>query len=112
MLWRWRDFFYDCSTRGDDQIGWQINGDVDETPVFVKAEQFRRRFHRPDKLEKLLSQMVSQPERVAAADLAPPRVTLETTPVRGDAGLEVTIRAAVQRGVFCRRAARGESLGE
>src|SRR5205085_2832546 len=47
VLWRWMDYYYDCSTHGDSYVGWQVNGDVDQTPVFLHAEQLRRRFHRP-----------------------------------------------------------------
>ena len=55
VLWRWRDFFYDTSTRGDSYIGWQVNGDVDETPEFHEAEKFRERFHQPEKISDLIA---------------------------------------------------------
>ena len=55
VLWRWRDYFYDCSTHGDDYIGWQVSGGITQTPSFTRAEQFRKRFYRPDKIKEMLA---------------------------------------------------------
>jgi WD40 repeat protein len=95
VLWRWRDFFYDCSTQGDDLIGWQVNGDVDETPTFTRAEQNRERFHRPDKVDELLTQTRSDPEQVAVPELVQPRVELSI--VRKPNGeFDATVEAAAR----------------
>jgi len=93
VIWRWRDFFYDASLRGDDLIGWQINKDVDETPDFVRAEQNRQRFHRPDKVEETIRTLSPVPDQVNVPDLVPARVQLtlrEAGPDEYEARIEVT----------------------
>src|SRR5262249_51234134 len=50
VLWRWRDYYYDTSTHGDSYISWQVFSDPGKVPDFYRAEQFRDRFHRPDKV--------------------------------------------------------------
>jgi len=80
VMWRWRDFYYDCSVRGDNYIGWQVSTDVDETPRFIRAEENRARFHSPKKLDEVLSAL-SGPgvnlEKIVEAELVPPAVSLE-----------------------------------
>jgi WD40 repeat protein len=84
VLWRYRDYFYDCSTNGDYFVGWQVNGELNETPAFYKAEQFRERFRKPDKVADLVVKGIVEPESVALAKIEPPQVTLtaEKTTVR------------------------------
>jgi WD40 repeat protein len=74
VLWRWRDYFYDSSATGDSYIGWQVNGQVEDTPEFYKAEQFRwtRRF--PEKVDEIMRGALVRPERVMIADLLPPKI--------------------------------------
>jgi WD40 repeat protein len=76
VLWRWRDYYYDCSASGDYFIGWQVTGKLNETPAFYRAEQFRRRFHRPDKVAELVTKGIVEPERVAFIQYEPPQVRL------------------------------------
>lgn len=81
VLWRWQDFFYDTSTNGDFFIGWQMCGDVDQTPVFHRAEQFRAKFHRPDIIGRTLAAkrwIKSDPriDKVVLSEEEPPEVKL------------------------------------
>jgi WD40 repeat protein len=80
VLWRWRDYFYDTSTNGDSLIGWQRNAyDVNtETPTFYRAEQFRKRYHRPDLIATMLKSWKDNPQALAFPDIVPPEVKLET----------------------------------
>lgn len=84
ILWRWRDYFYDCSLRGDDLIGWQTNGHVDETPSFARAEQYRERFHKPEKLNLAAVGSPTDLQRIAEPELVPPRVRLAVTDLGDD----------------------------
>jgi len=122
VLWRWRDYYYDSSTNGDQYIGWQVSGDVDVTPAFYKAEQFRQQFYRPDKVAAMLAALhgwehqallligggaaqatsgqleLPAPERVSIPDIEPPEVRLTAQPREvKDADLTVTL-SAVARG--------------
>lgn len=79
IIWRWRDFFYDCSVRGDELVGWQMSIDVDETPQFTRAEQNRQRFHNPRKLDDVLSALLWEKanlEQIAESQLVQPQVKL------------------------------------
>jgi WD40 repeat protein len=73
VMWRWRDFFYDTSDRGDSYLGWQLSRDADETPRFYKAEQYRQRYHRPEKL----SEGFKDVEHLAFASIEPPLVRID-----------------------------------
>lgn len=90
VLWRWHDYYYDTSTAGDSYIGWQINGEVDQTPEFHSAEMFRRRFHRPDKITESLSKMTVDTAWVPIPTMLPPEVGLEI-PRRTDKSVTVKI---------------------
>ena len=78
VLWRWRDYFYDCSTNGDYAIGWQRNHPLAEVrqPDFVKAEQYRLQFLRPDKIAEVLAQGLIRDPLQRFNAIAPPTVTL------------------------------------
>ena len=96
VLWRWRDFYYDCSTSGDFAIGWQKNGGAADrwrTPTFYRAEQFRRLNHRPDKVAAVLTAWGVSPDPAALID--PPKVEL-TAPVAAGVGYRVTVTATPQ----------------
>lgn len=62
VLWRWQDFYYDTSTRGDSYVGWHVNFwqaekntyDVSQPPRFFQAEQFRGMYHDPRKIAATL----------------------------------------------------------
>ena len=77
VLWLWHDYYYDTSTRGDFYIGWQVNGKDGETPTFYRAEQFRRKFHDPDKVSKAIRTGVFDPERASFIAVEPPKVALD-----------------------------------
>ena len=93
VLWRWRDYFYDSSATGDSYIGWQVNGQVEDTPEFYKAEQFRwtRRF--PEKVDEIIRGALVRPERVMIADLLPPKIDFHQ-----DAGNPLTFHIKVSDG--------------
>ncbi|NND98976.1 MAG: hypothetical protein HKN47_16790 [Pirellulaceae bacterium] len=92
VIWRWADYFYDCSVAGDTLIGWQINVGLNETPRMVKAEQNRRNYHRPDKLQDLFAKSQADPVRVSASFLVAPKVALDLEKV--DGGYNATARLA------------------
>ncbi len=99
VLWRWRDYYYDTSTNGDYLIGWQRNyDDPYRRPEFYKAEQFRKEFHKPERVKAMLDDWKTDPARVAFLDLEPPAVTLEASAgTVTDSDLEVAL-TAVPRG--------------
>jgi hypothetical protein len=79
VLWRWRDYYYETSTHGDRFIGWQVSGDIGDTPQFYRADQYRKLFHRPEKIRAVLPpQWGEDPERVIFADVEAPEVRLTT----------------------------------
>ena len=77
VLWRWHDYFYDCSTEGDTLIGWHFNVGLDRTPRFALAEQSREKYHRPAKIDELINKSINNPERINGISLVPPKVDLE-----------------------------------
>ena len=93
ILWRWRDYYYDCSTYGDLLIGWQINGDVDETPFFTTAEQSRQRFCRPDLVAEMLapSPRPIAVERIEEAELISPHMELNIVADADGQGWNITV---------------------
>jgi WD40 repeat protein len=97
VLWRWRDHYYDTSTNGDYLLGWQLSHyDLTKTPHYYRAEQFRKRFHRPDLVAELLRDWRSRPDNrlVAFASIEPPAVTLTpSATVVKDRDLTVTLSA-------------------
>jgi WD40 repeat protein len=46
--------YYACSAGGERLIGWQINRGLGEKPLFFTAEQFSKKFYRPDAIRDLL----------------------------------------------------------
>jgi hypothetical protein len=76
IWWRWRDFYYDCSTLGERLVAWQLNPGFDQSPILVEGTEARARFYRPEKMTDLLSQSRTAPERINAPDLVPPRVAM------------------------------------
>ena len=88
VLWRWQDFHYDTSTRGDYRIGWHRNNwqrtaadklefNVKGTPWFYKAEQFRHSYHDPEKVtETLMNWRRTGQAKSTFADIEPPDVEL------------------------------------
>jgi WD40 repeat protein len=77
VLWRWRDYYYASSTNGDFHVGWQRSGELDQTPDFYRAEQFRERFRRPDKVAQALAYWSASPEQVPFTRIEPPRIHLD-----------------------------------
>jgi hypothetical protein len=96
VLWRHQDYYYDTSTNGDFFIGWQVSREVDETPTFYKTEQFRVRFHQPDKIaETLAGGRRSEDESIPRIE--PPSVKLTVIKNTGvDAGLTVNVFASAR----------------
>ncbi len=94
ILWRWRDYFYECSAEGDKLLGWQITTGLDETPRFLLAEQARDRFCRADKLDELFDLIALSPNRAATPDLIPPSVSLKFDGVKNSKSATVSLDAA------------------
>lgn len=81
VIWRWRDYYYDTSIDGDSLVGWQINKpDVNLTPEFFRAEQFRARFHDPKRIEDILRDTFSASERIMLPEMLPPKVSMTVEP--------------------------------
>jgi WD40 repeat protein len=96
VLWRWQDYFYDCSAAGDSLVGWQVNGDIGDTPEFFPAEKFRKDRHRPDKVLQAVSTSLYAPARVSIPDSLPPKVTLELLTGRSKARFTVEIKLSAR----------------
>jgi WD40 repeat protein len=103
VLWMWRSHYYDTSTNGDFYIGWQVNsgaGDVNQTPLFYRAEQFRRRFHRPQAIDRLVGardveatlRSLGNTHPVAFGDIEPPilKTVVDPTLVAKDCQMQWT----------------------
>jgi WD40 repeat protein len=95
VLWRWRDYYYDTSTNGDFLIGWQRNYDDPlRTPEYFKAEQFRKEYHKPERVAATLKDWKSDPGKVAFLDLEPPAVQFSVAEATvKDRDLVVTLTA-------------------
>ena len=80
----WRpDGYYASSPQGDRFVGWLVNRGPGESPDFFRAVQFERALYRPDLLRTALAEGSAQPAAARAlantlADLAPPRVQIES----------------------------------
>ena len=93
VLWRWRDYYYDTSTNGDFQIGWQRSFDIKTTPTFFRAEQFRNRFLKPDYITKTLKEWKSNQEQVRFQQIEPPKVEMTASTDRiADQDVDVVVR--------------------
>jgi hypothetical protein len=93
ILYRWRDYYYDCSTRGDQLVEWAINpSDVSE-PLIVHAEQARERFYRPAKLKDLLSRDSLKSRRIQVPELVPPFVQLKVEEKESELVIQASISA-------------------
>ncbi|HVK18983.1 MAG TPA: hypothetical protein VM533_18780 [Fimbriiglobus sp.] len=97
VLWRWRDYYYDCSVNGDYRIGWQRSHPLAglRKPDFFRAEQFRGEFLKPEKLGRTLTTWRSEPDLIRFNDVEPPIVTVaEPKPTAG--GFETTVSASAR----------------
>jgi WD40 repeat protein len=100
VLWRYYDFYYDCSANGDRFLGWQLSGDVGDTPRFDPLERYRKRFFRPEKVETLFADVGAGPERVSLTDVEPPRLAFDASPDRlagGAVRLSISARPSGER---------------
>jgi WD40 repeat protein len=97
VLWRWRDYYYDTSTNGDFQIGWQRSGDITTTPAFFRAEQFRKKFLRPDLVSQTLTGWKSEQGLVRFQQFEPPKVEMAVSTDRVDGNdVDINIRVLPQ----------------
>lgn len=91
ILYRWRDYYYDCSIQGDQLVAWFINPDTQSEPIVFNAEKARARFYKPSKLLDLLSLQSLKSERLQVPELVPPVVDLELE----EAGDQLVIKATL-----------------
>jgi WD40 repeat protein len=112
VLWRYQDFLYDTSTRGDALIGWQRNmlddkgeANVKGTPAFYRAEQFRKYYHNPEKVSQtVLGWSRTEQGRSDFIDIEPPNVEVlvdgsKTNKVEvKDNAFRLTVKIAPQSG--------------
>jgi WD40 repeat protein len=97
VLWRWRDYYYDTSTSGDFQIGWQRSSDIKTTPTFFRAEQFRNEFLKPKLVAKTLKEWKSEQGLVRFQQIEPPKVEVSVSAeevVKND--IDITVRVVPQ----------------
>jgi WD40 repeat protein len=101
VLWMWRNSYYDTSTKGDFYIGWHVNtADMKGTPSFYRGEQFRKHFHRPAIIDKLLECRDPQVVLNAAGnplpwrfdENEPPAVALELAPAGPGNDVSATLK--------------------
>lgn len=91
VLWRYLDFLYDTSTRGDSYIGWQrnmLNADdsfnVKGTPQFYRAEQFRKSYHNPDKVTQTLTNWSrTDQDKSTFVEIEPPQIEVLVNGAKG-----------------------------
>ncbi|MGF1580673.1 MAG: hypothetical protein ACFCD0_15025 [Gemmataceae bacterium] len=110
VLWRWRDHYYDASTRGDQFLGFAKFGQtIFETPEFFPVEQFRNllqdnskllQLHNPEKLKKLFTGTfrrvpdIAPPKNVFIEPIAKGKVTKNGTIYEvGEKGLAMKLNA-------------------
>jgi WD40 repeat protein len=97
VLWRYQDFIYDTSTRGDSLIGWQRNlvdgkgeFNVKGTPIFYRAEQFRKTYHNPEKVNQtMLNWSRTAQGKSSFVDIEPPKIQLMVDGIKGTNKIEV-----------------------
>jgi hypothetical protein len=92
ILYRWRDFTYDCSLQGDQLVSWLINPNLESAPILLNAENARDRFYNPNKLKDLLSLDNLRSERIQVPELIPPKVNMELM----EQGDQIVIKATLQ----------------
>ena len=92
IWWRWRDYYYDCSTNGEKLIQWQVNQGFDKAPILINGDEARARFYRPEKLQETIKLSKLSPERVNAPELVPPKVSMKLE----DRGNNIAITASLQ----------------
>ncbi len=100
VLWRYYDFYYDCSANGDRFVAWQLSGDVDATPRYFPLERYRKRFFKPEKVEALFADLGAGPERVSLVDIEPPNLAFAASPDKlagGTVRVTIDARAAGDR---------------
>lgn len=95
VVWRWRDYYYDSSTRGDSRIGWQRSYPLADKkrPEFFKAEQLRAEFLKPEKLAATLATWQTDQAVVQFNKIEPPEVTVSEPEPTAD-GYRVTVTAS------------------
>ncbi len=97
VLYTYRQCFYDCSANGDRYIEWLVSKDkAAEPPEVFRVDQFRKFMHRPDKVDEVLTKLVREPTEAFLYQLAPPDVTLTTTPAEVKDGENVKVTVTVK----------------
>ncbi len=61
--------YYDASPGGEDLIGWHVNRGLDREAAFYPASVFRKKFYRPDVIDRIL-ETLDEAQAVAEADAA------------------------------------------
>ena len=97
VLWRYQDFLYDTSTKGDTVIGWQRNMldakggfNVKGTPEFYRAEQFRNTYHSPEKVtQTLLNWSRSDQGKSSFVEIEPGKIELLVDGAAGKTKVQV-----------------------
>lgn len=57
IIWMWKGSYYRTdSAEGDRMVGWHVNApELDGQPQFYKLNQFQKKFHRRDVIQKLIA---------------------------------------------------------
>ncbi len=71
--------YYDCSTGGDNLIGWHINNGIDKAADFYSASRFANKFYRPDIIPLVLNYVNDTDFEAKALDAANADKNIRTT---------------------------------
>lgn len=101
--------YYAASANGEKLIGWSVPGERDQMVTIATADRFRKQFHRPDVISRLLEfgsldkaleaadkERDIKSTRTTIEDATPPTVTLTVPAAIKEAGVPVHVKAASQ----------------
>jgi WD40 repeat protein len=93
--------YYDASLGGHTLFGWQVNRGFDAKPRFYRADQFRKRFERPEVMRRLL-EAGSLQTALGQAQVRPPAETHVLLPQQISVTPEVSILSPLPDAVLDR----------
>jgi WD40 repeat protein len=98
VLYRYQDFYYDCSTNGDAYVGWLVGGKTAaDSPRFFPAEQYRKLFHQPDRVRQLLERFARTPGEPFSPDVLPPTIAAKLSAPAADGSVAVDFTVTPRR---------------
>lgn len=95
VLYRYADYFYSCSTNGDNYLGWLVAGQLAaDTPAYFPASRFESVFHRPNAVRDAVVDLIRDPQRPLTRNYLPPQVVAtidRTETVDAPVKIDVTV---------------------